>query len=113
MSRPRFMKKAGKTSGHFMTMGYTRGGKIFPVELSDFICLGAARCDDLDGAALLLAVQRARERRGDRDAALLGVGLGFTDDLIDHLLLGVLVDLRLGRAEHVGVARQFCVVVVV
>src|SRR6202044_4244682 len=54
---------------------------LLPLQLNDFIRLGAARRDDLDLRAFLLADQRPGERRGDRDPALLGVGLGLADDL--------------------------------
>src|SRR3569623_2675396 len=96
-----------KISGHFRNNQISgRCDKLFPVDFGDLVGLGAAGGDDLDRGALLLADQRARERRGDGDAALLGVGLGFADDLVDALLLGVLVDQRAGRTEHNGVARQ-------
>src|SRR6476661_8631359 len=77
-----------------------------PLDLLDLVFLGAARRDDLDGCALRLADQRARERRGDRDAALLGVSLRLADDLPHLLLVGVLVDQRHGRAELDGVAGE-------
>ena len=62
--------------------------------------------DDLDVGALGLADQRARQRRGDRDAALLGVGLGLAHDLPDLLFLGVFVHQRDGGAELDGIARE-------
>ena len=77
-----------------------------PLDLLHLVALGAARGDDLDRGALGLADQRARERRGDRDAAGLGVGLRLADDLPHLLLVGVLVDQRDGRAELDGVAGQ-------
>src|SRR5258705_4480852 len=78
-----------------------------PLDLGDFVCLGAAGRHDFHRRALLLADQRARERRGDGDAALLGVGLDFADDLPDRFLVGVLVDQRDGGAELDGVAGEF------
>ncbi len=57
-----------------------RATALFPVHLGDLVGLGAARRHDLDGGALLLADQRARQRRGDGDPALLGVRLGLADE---------------------------------
>src|SRR5262249_33657005 len=86
-----------------------RGGRrgSAPLHLDDLEGLGAAGRDDLDRVALLLAHQRARERRRDGDALLLGVGLGLADDLPHLLLFGVLVDDSDGRAERDGFTRQF------
>src|SRR6185437_2334090 len=81
-------------------------GKLLPLHLLDFIAFGAAGGDDLDLRALALADQRLGERRGDRDAALLGVGLRLADDLPYLLLVGILVDQRHGGAEGNGVARK-------
>ena len=50
-----------------------------PLHLFHFITLRAARSDDFHGRALGLADQRTRERRGDRDAAGLGVCLRLAD----------------------------------
>src|SRR5712692_2404631 len=75
-----------------------------PLDLLHLIGLGAARGYDLDLGALGLADEGAGERRGDGDAARLGVGLGLADDLPHLLLLGVLVDDRDGRAELDGFA---------
>ena len=80
--------------------------RLFPLDLGDLVGLGAARRDDFHRGALLLADQRACERRGDRDAAFLRIGFGLADDLPDLLLLGVLVDGGDGRAELDGVAGQ-------
>src|SRR5437868_609824 len=77
-----------------------------PLDLGDLVGLGAAGSHDLHGRALLLADQRARQRRGDGDAALLGIGFGLADDLPYRLLLGVFVDQRDGGAEHDGVAGE-------
>ena len=77
-----------------------------PLDLGDLIGLGAARRHDLDGCALLLANQRARQRRGDGDAALLGVRLDLADDLPHRLLVGVFVDQRHGGAELDGVTGE-------
>ena len=65
---------------------------LAPLDLHDLVGLGAAGRDHFDVRALLLAEQRARQRRGDRDAAGLGVGFRLADDLPDLLLVGVLVD---------------------
>src|SRR3984893_14694733 len=73
-----------------------------PLDLGDLIGLGAAGGDDFHGRAFLLADQRARQRRGDGDAALLGVGFRLADDLPHRLLLGVLVDQRYGGAKLDG-----------
>src|ERR1051325_8793021 len=77
-----------------------------PLDLLHLIGLRAARRDHFDRCTLGLADQRARERRGDRDAAGLGVRLRLADDLPYLLLVGVLVDQRDGRAELDGFARQ-------
>src|SRR3954471_1353212 len=79
---------------------------LLPLDLGDLVGLGAAGRHHLDGFALLLVDQRARQRRGNRDATLFGVGLGLADDLPDLLLVGVLVDQGHGRAELDGVAAQ-------
>src|SRR5438105_3880014 len=79
---------------------------LLPLDLGDRVGLGATGRHHLDGLALLLVDQRARQRRGDRDAAFLGVGLGLADDLPDLLLIGVLVDQGHGRAELDGVAAE-------
>src|ERR1700730_12342334 len=76
---------------------------LAPLDLGDLVGLGAAGRDDFHGSALLLADQRARQRRSDGDAALLGVGFRLADDLPHRLLVGVLVDQRDGGAEHDGV----------
>ena len=78
-----------------------------PLDLGDFVGLGAAGGHDFHRRAFFLADQRARQRRGDRDAALLGVGLRFANDLPYGLLVGILVDQRYGGAEFYGVAREF------
>src|SRR5690349_12778131 len=80
---------------------------LLPLDLLDLVGLGAAGRVHLDGFALLLVDQRARDRRGDRNPPLLGVGLGLADDLPHLLLVGVLVDQRDGRAERNRVAGQF------
>src|SRR6202034_1649089 len=61
------------------------GRPLFPLQLDDLVRLGAAGRDDLDLRAFLLADQRAGERRGDGDPALLGVGLRLADDLPHRL----------------------------
>src|ERR1019366_2918712 len=75
-------------------------------DLGDLVGLGAAGRDDFHGGALLFADQRSRQRRGDGDAALLGIGFRLADDLPNRFLVGVLVDQRDGRAELDGVAGQ-------
>src|SRR6202163_4117580 len=86
---------------NFMTVV---GRPSLPFQLDDLVGLGAARRDDLDLRAFLLADQRAGERRGDGNPALLGVGLGLADDLPHRFLVGVLVDQSYGGAEGDGVA---------
>src|SRR5262249_50288785 len=49
---------------------------LAPLDLLDLVGLGAARRHHLDARALAFADERARERRRDRNLALLGVGLG-------------------------------------
>ena len=64
---------------------------LLELDADDFVGACAARGLDLDGVADGLADQRAAERRGDRDAPLGDVGLVVADDLVVHLLVGVLV----------------------
>src|SRR5260370_36941827 len=78
-----------------------KSGRLPPLDLHDLVRLGAAGRHDLDLRALLLADERARDRRGDRDLSLLGVGFRFADDRQANLLLGILVDQGSGRAELV------------
>src|SRR5262249_39936565 len=80
---------------------------LSPLDLFDFVGLGAAWRHYLDAGALALADERACERRGDRDLAFLGVGLGFAHQLPHLFLFGVLVEKRHGRAERDAVAREF------
>ena len=56
--------------------------RLSPLDLGDLVRLGAAGRHDFHGRALLLADQRAGQRRGDGDAALLGIRLRLTDDLL-------------------------------
>src|SRR5271163_3821052 len=58
-----------------------------PFDLGDFISLGAAGGDDFDRRAFLLADQRARQWRGNGDAALLGIGFRLADDLPHRFLV--------------------------
>src|SRR5262245_62841310 len=83
-----------------------RDCRLLPLDLLDRVGLGATRSVDLDVLALLLVDQRTRNRRGDRNASLLGVRLGLADDLPDLLLIGVLVDECDGRTEGDRVTRQ-------
>src|SRR6185437_8155023 len=87
--------------------GPPRNDASLPLHLHHFVGPGAARRDDFDLRALLLADQRAGERRGNGNSALLGVSLRLADNLPDRLLVGVLVDQRHGRAERDGIAGQF------
>src|ERR1700722_14854405 len=80
---------------------------LLPLQLDDLVGLGAAGGPAPDLRAFLLADQRAGERRGDGDPALLGVGLRLADDLPHRLLVGVLVDQGDGGAEGDGVAGKF------
>ena len=75
-------------------------------DLEDLVALAAARRVDLDRVALLLADQGAGRGRGDRDLALLHVGLHLADDLVGLLLLGILILERDRAAEHHRVALQ-------
>src|SRR3954447_21487946 len=111
---PPFKRNWGNDGGHgaknraFAHPTVHRARAVLPpLDLGDLVGLGAAGGDDLHRGALLLADQRAGQGRGDRDAALLGVGFGLADDLPYRLLVGVLVDQRHGGAELDGVAGQF------
>src|SRR6202012_5914345 len=100
-------QKAGRFPGLCIAMqSWQRGLRtaLAPLDLGDLVSLGAAGRHDFDRGALFLADQRTRQRRGDGDAALLGVGLRLADDLPDRLLVGVFVDQRDGGAELDGVA---------
>src|SRR5690242_3794439 len=74
--------------------------KRLELDLDDFIGLAAAGCRYLDDVLLALTEQGARDRRGDRDLALLHVGFDLADDAVFHLLVGVLIHQRYGRTEH-------------
>src|SRR6478672_960931 len=80
--------------------------RLPPLDFLDFIGLGATGGDDLDIGALGLADERTRERRRDRNLALLGVGFGLADNLPNLLLRRILVDHGYSRAEFDGVAGQ-------
>src|SRR5262245_66140052 len=75
-----------------------------PLDLLDLIGLGAAGCDDFNAGALGLADERAREGRGNRDLAFLGICFGLADDLPHHFFVSVFVDQSYGRAELDGIA---------
>src|SRR6478609_11788193 len=86
---------------------FTNSGEVLaPLDLGDLVGLGPAGGHDLYRRALLLADQRARQRRGDGDAALLGIGFRLADDLPHRFLVGVFIDQRDRRAELDGVAGQ-------
>src|SRR6266403_1191329 len=97
-----------KRAGRFPRPFVAENVKSFlaPLDLGDLVGLGAAGRHDFDRGALLLADQRARQGRGDRNAALLGVGFRLADDLPHRFLVGVFVDQRHGRAELDGVAGE-------
>src|ERR1700744_5941358 len=80
--------------------------KSAPLDLGDLVGFRTAGSHDFHGRALLLADQRARQRRGDGNLPFLGVGFPFADDLPHRLFLGVFVDQRDRRAELDGVAGQ-------
>src|SRR5918996_1684240 len=61
-------------------------------DFQDLEVPGAARRVHLDGVAGLAADQGLPERRADRQQPPLDLGLFRTDDLIDDLLFGLLVD---------------------
>src|SRR5476651_1350696 len=54
------------------------GARLLPLDLGDLVGLGAAGRHHLDGLAFLFVDQRARDRRRDRDSAMLGVRLRLT-----------------------------------
>src|SRR6185437_11137911 len=66
----------------------------------DVIAALAARRIELEGIAFDLADQRARDRRGNRNASLLDVGFQVADDLVDDRLPAILVFQSHRRAEH-------------
>src|SRR5258705_13907703 len=104
---PAAQQKAAQSARPFL-MRSPSNAKAFrpdlaPLDLGDLVGLGAAGGHDFHRSALLLADQRSRQRRGDGDAALLGIGLRLADDLPHRFLVGVLVDQRDGRAELDGV----------
>src|SRR5262249_49013552 len=76
-------------------------------DLFDLIGFGAAGRNDFHVRTFGLADERARKRRRDRNLALLGVGLGLTDDLPHSFLVSILVDQRDRGAEFDGVAGEF------
>jgi hypothetical protein len=66
----------------------------------DLVALDAAGRLHFGGVALFLADQRARDRAGDVDQALLQVGLVLADDLVLDLVAGLLFLELDGGAEH-------------
>src|SRR5882724_3185573 len=72
--------------------GFSTPARLPIADADDFVGLGAARSGDLDRVAGLLADQSARKRRGDREAALVDVGLLGADDLIGRFL--IVIDVR-------------------
>src|SRR5258708_4016335 len=58
------------------------------LDVDDFVALRTARRVHVGRVAGLLADQRARDRRADRDQALLDVGLVVADDLVGDFLAG-------------------------
>src|SRR5690242_16888452 len=72
-SAPEPACRADATRSRFRT--FVRPGmpsRLLPLDLLDLVGLGAAGRVHLDGFALLLVDQRARDRRGDRNPPLLG-----------------------------------------
>ncbi len=59
---------------------------LLVADVEDLVCADAARRLHLDHVARVLADQRARDRRTDRDLALLDVGLVVADDLVGDLV---------------------------
>ena len=87
ISRRRFVWNCPSGRG-----GHTPGQRN--CTLHDLVAARAAGRIDLDRVADFLADQRARDRRGDGDAARLHIGFLVADDLVGLLFLGVLVDER-------------------
>src|SRR5205823_14800978 len=73
----------------------------------DLVGSVAARRRDFDVVALALADQRARQGRGDRQPAVLDIGLVLADDPEGLLLVGFFVGQGDGGAEFYDRARQF------
>src|SRR5215472_12315251 len=67
-------------------------GVLFPLDLHNFIGLGAARRDHLNLGALLFSNQGARERRGNGNLAFLSVRFRLADELPHRFFFGVFVD---------------------
>src|SRR5262249_15333529 len=70
------------------------------LDRGDLVSAAAARRRDLDLVAFLLADQRARDRRADRQQAAFDVRLVLADDLIAGLGAVLHVDEMHRRAEH-------------
>src|SRR5260370_21466309 len=79
---------------------------LAPLDLFDFVSLGAAGRDYLDARALGLADKSAGKRRGNGNFALLCIGFRLAHQLPDLLLGRVLVDEGDGRAEFYRLAAQ-------
>src|SRR5580765_8518284 len=60
----------------------SKSRNLFVAYVQNFIAFHPSRCLRIDDVAGLLADQRARDRRIDRDAPLLDVGLVVADDLV-------------------------------
>src|SRR6185437_15891664 len=81
--------------------------ELFELYLQDLVGPRPAWGSDLHRIALALADQGPRDRRGKRDAAVLGVRFHVAHDLIFAFFVGVLVHQGDGGAELDAGARQF------
>ena len=88
--------RAGEPGAARRIAGLTRS---LVADAGDLVALDAARRLHLGDVALDLADQRARDRRADRDQALLEVGLVVADDLVGDLGAAVFLLEVDGRAE--------------
>src|SRR5688500_14523509 len=80
-----------------------RAYRLFVADVDDLVALEAAGGLHLDHLARLLADQRARDRRGDIDAAFLDVGFVLADDLPGEGAALAVLDVD-GGAEHAAAA---------
>src|SRR5258706_1268740 len=98
MRRGLYGKDCGRTAP-LAAASSSKSRNLYVTDVQDFIAFHPSRRLGVDDVAGLLADQRARDRRIDRDAALLDVGLVVADDLVGRRRLALFFQVH-GGAEH-------------